>query len=56
MLARLAPIAIVASVRALPAFVFMTAPATSYRNQKNVMYGPYQGSVAQSVYNSASTR
>jgi hypothetical protein len=27
-----------------------------YRNQKNVMYGPYQGSVAQSVYNTASTR
>jgi hypothetical protein len=27
-----------------------------YRTQKNVMYGPYQGSVAQSVYNTASTR
>ena len=27
-----------------------------YRNQRNVMYGPYQGSVAQSVYNTASTR
>ena len=27
-----------------------------YSNQPNVMYGPYQGSVAQSVYNTASTR
>jgi hypothetical protein len=27
-----------------------------YSNQRNVMYGPYQGSVAQSVYNAASTR
>jgi hypothetical protein len=26
-----------------------------YLNQPNVMYGPYQGSVAQSVYNAAST-
>jgi hypothetical protein len=27
-----------------------------YGNQPNVMYGPYQGSVAQSVFNAASTR
>jgi hypothetical protein len=27
-----------------------------YSNQRNVMYGPYQGSVAQGVYNTASTR
>jgi hypothetical protein len=25
-----------------------------YSNQPNVMYGPYQGSVAQSLYNAAS--
>jgi hypothetical protein len=24
-----------------------------YSNQRNVMYGPYQGSVAQSLYNQA---
>ena len=33
-----------------------TVNSYGYSNQRNVMYGPYQGSVAQSVYNAASTR